>query len=252
MGMASFVDRIRDLVNDAMHLRGLWEARAPTVTPEVTEPVPHDVDLRTFADDLQKRLDAYGRLLDNIIQQLNELLEYATDPTLKLVEEVMQLRIARDSLLGQLNHACKERDALQAEVRKIETLLQQAQYAKKHAEFAEVRLQEELGVRAAAHQHDLKSLKGELASKDRLHDEGMNSLRTQQRVEIARPQAAHNIEMSDLRRWAEKVANKPISAKDQSRQEEFVALLSNSSSPRVSTPSMPVKKEASNNPKKRR
>jgi hypothetical protein len=134
MGMASFVDRLRDLLNDAMHFRGLWEARTAATAPEVTQPVSHDLQMRGLADDLQQRLDSYDPLLDNIIRQLDELLEYATDPALQLVEEVLQLRIARDSLLGQLNHACRERDALRAEVEKMESVLQQAHYAKRHAE----------------------------------------------------------------------------------------------------------------------
>jgi hypothetical protein len=100
MGMASFVDRLRDLLNDAMHFRGLWEARTAAAAPEVTQPVSHDLQMRGLADDLQQRLDSYDPLLDNIIRQLDELLEYATDPALQLVEEVLQLRIARDSLLG--------------------------------------------------------------------------------------------------------------------------------------------------------
>jgi hypothetical protein len=155
--------------------------------------------MRALADDLQQRLDSYGPLLDSIIQQLNELLEYATDPALQLVEEVLQLRTARDSLLGRLNHACRERDALRAEVLKMGSLLQQAHYAKEHAESTAAELREELEARAAAHDHDIRSLKGELASKDRSHDEAMNKLRTQHGAEKAQLQAAHKIEISDVR-----------------------------------------------------
>jgi uncharacterized small protein (DUF1192 family) len=252
MGMASFVDRLRDLLNDAMHFRGVWDTQTAVATPEVTEPVPPDVQMRAFADDLQKRVDAYGPLLDNIIKQLNELLEYATDPALQLVEEVLRLRIARDSLSTQLHHACKERDAFRADVKGMRSFVQQAHYAKNRAKFAAIELRAELETRITVLEHEVKSLKGELASKDRAHEKAINKLRTQHCTEIAQLQAAHTLEMNDLRRRAERAANRPIPTKDQSRREEFIELLSESPSPRVSTPSMPVRKGASNTPGKKR
>jgi cell division septum initiation protein DivIVA len=256
MGMASFVDRLRDLLNDAMHFHGIWEVQTAVSVPEVTHPIPHHIQMGALADDLQKRLDAYGPLLDNIIRQLNELLEYATDPALQLVEEVLRLRIERDSLSGQLNHAGKERDAMRADVRKTRSFAQEADYAKRAAEATAAELSEELEARLAAHERDTRSLKGDLAAKQRTHGEAIEKLKREHNGEIAKLRAAHKIEMSDLEKRAEKraekAANRPIPSKDQSRREEFVALLSKSSSPRVPTQTMPIRKGDHNKPKKKR
>jgi hypothetical protein len=185
--------------------------------------------MRAFANELQERLDSYGPLLDKIITQLNALLEYATDPALQLVEEVMKLRIARDSLLGQLQRACEECKALRAELSKVEARSRQDHYVKNHAESMVHKLRAELVELTALREHDIKSLKGELAAKDRLHEEAIDKLRAEHSAEKAKLRAAHNIEMNELRRNAEKAANRPIPSKDQSRQEEFAQLLSQSS-----------------------
>jgi hypothetical protein len=252
MGMASFVDRLRDLLNDAMHFRGVWESQTAVPILEVMQPVPHDVQMRRFADDLQRRLDAYGPLLDNIIRQLNELLEYATDPAVQLVEEVLQLRIERDSLLGQLNQACKERDALRANEKEMHSFAQNAHYAKRAAELVAADSREELTACKAAHERDIRSIKGELAAKQRAHEETIEKLKKQHDAEIAKLRAAHKIEMSDLATRAETAANRPIPSKDQSRREEFAELLSKSPSPRVQIQTMPITKGDSTKPKKKR
>lgn len=232
MGMASFVDRLRDFLNDAMHFRGEWFARrAALATTEVTEPPPPQVEMRAFADDLQRRIDAYGPLLDSMIQQLNHLLEYATDPQLHLVEEVHRLRIARVSYSAQLTHACRERNAARAEITHVRDLVQQAHYEKRTAEAVVVELREKLAAREAAHEHDVKSLKGELAVQRRMHERKIEELQTQHNAKMVELGKAHHIAMNDLRKRAELTCGRPIKSNDQIRQEEFAELLPAHSSP---------------------
>jgi hypothetical protein len=251
MGMASFVDRLRDLLNDAMHMRGDWETRTAVPVTVVMEPLPHDVQMQEYADNLQRRLDAFGPLLDSMIRQLNELLEYATDPTLQLVEEVHRLRIERDSLSGQLNHTSKERAAMRAYEKKAHSFAQDALFAKRVAEMAAAKLSKELMARNAALEREIRIIKVDLAAKQRSHERTVERLKQQHEAEIANLRAAHKVEMSNLMRRAEK-ANRPIPSEKQSRQDEFAELLSKSSPPRVSTQTMPVKKRDSANPKKKR
>ena len=87
MGWASYLEKIIELREEAIAFAMPWRDRLSPLSGRAA----------VIADEANRRIEIYRRLLPQFISHIDQLLEYATDPAMSLAEEVRQLRRERDS-----------------------------------------------------------------------------------------------------------------------------------------------------------
>ena len=238
MGWASYLEKIIELREEAIALRDALE-RSP-------EPLSA-AELQSIADEANRRIEIYRRLLPQFISHIDQLLEYATDPAMSLAEEVRQLRRERDSKLTEVGELRTKRNSEAAQLQRLRADLdaETRKLNRVHAS-ADLRvadLRKKLNAGDLAYSNAVKSTKGELAKQKELYERKMEEVEKRHKKELVIAKLGSRIAAAANKAEKGDRQDKETSGGQSTKQEDFATFLQNYSSPRVSISSQHQRKQ---------